>query len=80
MPTGRASIPVDGPEGAVTLEQRLAASLAETRDRLAHAECFDPEQRAELYAILQAIIADTDAHCGVVGRWVGQDARKIADA
>ncbi|MBS3822079.1 MAG: hypothetical protein KGY81_09995 [Phycisphaerae bacterium] len=44
------------------MEARIAATLNETADELAHAECFDQEQRAEIYAILQAIRNDTSNH------------------
>ena len=44
------------------VESRISNSLTETTDELARAECFDQEQRAEIYAILQAIKNDTDNH------------------
>ncbi len=46
----------------VSAESRIADSLSKTADELAHSECFDQEQRAEIYAILQAIKTDTDNH------------------
>lgn len=44
------------------IEDGIARTLHQTADELAHAECFDEEQRAEVYAILQAIKTDTDNH------------------
>lgn len=43
-------------------EDGIARTLTLTADELAHAECFDEEQRAEIYAILQAIKTDTETH------------------
>jgi len=45
------------------LENGLAATLARTTQQIQHADCFDQEQRAEIYAILQALRTDTEAHC-----------------
>jgi hypothetical protein len=50
------------PADLAGLEARIAASLDETADELAHAECFDEEQRAEIYAILQALRTDSRNH------------------
>ena len=44
------------------LEQQLSARLAATADEVQHVECFDAEQRAEVFAILQALRTDTEAH------------------
>lgn len=46
----------------VSVESKIVESLSETADELAHSECFDQEQRAEIYAILQAIKTDTENH------------------
>ncbi len=48
------------------LEHGLAATLMEAADEVKRAECFDDEQRAEVYAILQALRTDTEAHRGMV--------------
>jgi len=52
------------------MERGLAAVLSETADDLARSECFDTEQRAEIYAILDTMRCDTQAHEQAVGRWV----------
>ncbi len=44
------------------VEGRLFATLAATSDEVAHTECLDEEERAEVYAILHAIRSDTEAH------------------
>ncbi len=48
------------------IEHQLAAVLVETADEVKHVECFDDEQRAEVYAILQALRIDTEAHRAMV--------------
>lgn len=44
------------------VESTIYQSLENSSEELAHAECFDEEQRAEIYAILQAIKTDTEKH------------------
>ena len=44
------------------LEDGLAATLTETADDIAHSECFDYEQRAEVYTILRTLTANTAQH------------------
>ena len=44
------------------LEENLADRLAKIQYELDHTDCFDPEQRAELYTIVQALRDDTKAH------------------
>ncbi len=46
----------------IRVESEIANCLSQTTDELAHSECFDLEQRAEIYAILQAIKTDTKIH------------------
>jgi len=55
------------------LEDELAAMLARTAGEVDHAECFDQEQRAEVYAILSALRADTQAHRTMLDRLAAQD-------
>jgi selenocysteine lyase/cysteine desulfurase len=63
MDTAGAQIRETGGLSALaTLEHRLSAKLAETADEIQHVECFDDEQRAEIFAILQALRTDTEAH------------------
>lgn len=54
----------------VGLEAQLAAGLRRATQQIAHSECFDDEQRAEVYSILHALKADTELHQSVIGRWV----------
>ena len=44
------------------MENQLVDKLGEAKREVAHAECFDSEQRAEVYTILDALEADTNAH------------------
>ncbi len=71
------NVTADAPN-VVSLEDRLAATLAETSRELAHTECFDPEQRAEIYTILGVLKTDTNAHRETVGRYVSQRDNKDA--
>jgi hypothetical protein len=48
------------------IEHQLASALVETADEIRHVECFDDEQRAEVYAILEALRGDTEAHRAMV--------------
>jgi len=54
------------------LENGLAAALTQTAEEVKRVECFDDEQRAEVYAILQALRTDTEAHRGIVDLLVRQ--------
>jgi hypothetical protein len=54
------------PSGWADAESRIGDVLAQTAEELAHAECFDQEQRAEIYAILQALKTDTTNHRQIV--------------
>ena len=44
------------------VEGRLAATLMATSEEIAHSECLDVEERAEVYTIVEAILADTKLH------------------
>ena len=61
------------------LEDQLAAALMRTADELAHTECFDDEQRAEVYTILDAMRSDSDAHRRAVGQWVSDQSGERSD-
>ena len=52
------------------LEDALAAAIERAAHQIAHAECFDLEQRAEVYSILHALQADSAAHRRILGQWV----------
>ena len=54
------------PLGWADAESRIGDVLAQTSEELAHAECFNEEQRAEIYAILQALKTDTSNHRQIV--------------
>jgi hypothetical protein len=44
------------------VESQLSAILSATSDEIAHSECLDVEDRAEVYSILQAIQGDSEMH------------------
>jgi hypothetical protein len=54
----------------VNLEQQLALTLSIAAKAVDHMDCFDAEQRSEVYTILQTLRHDTAAHCTLVGQWV----------
>ena len=51
------------------IEDQLASVLNEAAGDVARSECFDAEQRAEVYAILDCMRSDTAAHRQAVGLW-----------
>ena len=52
------------------IEQQLALTLSIAAKAVDHMDCFDSEQRSEIYTILQTLRQDTAAHCTLVGQWV----------
>ncbi len=48
------------------LEDRLSAMLYEAANEVAHTDCLDDEQRAEVYTILRALQADGEMHRGIL--------------
>ena len=61
------------------MERGLAAVLSETAGDVARSECFDTEQRAEIYAILDTMRSDTHAHERAVGQWVNDRPGEAGD-
>lgn len=61
------------------VEDKLAAALSETAGDVARSECFDTEQRAEVYAILDAMRSDIEVHRASVGKWVSDRTGKVSD-
>jgi len=55
-----------GPANLGSMEERLGAILLRTADEVAHSECFDCEQRAEVYTILETLKANTETHRAMV--------------
>ena len=55
-----------GPANLGPMEERLAAILLRTADEVARSECFDCEQRAEVYTILETLKANTETHRAMV--------------
>jgi hypothetical protein len=50
------------PAQAPGLERKLEAILVQTAREIAHTECLDPEQRAEVYTIVESLQHDTATH------------------
>jgi hypothetical protein len=70
MPTNQDYVSADISQKAVRLEEKLSLAIQQVADEIAHTECLDEEQRAEVYTILDTLRSDTRSHQGVVGRWV----------
>ncbi len=62
------------------IETSLASMLVETADEVAHTECFDDEQRSEIYTIIQTLKADTELHRSTLSLLAGKMPRRTADA
>jgi len=68
-----------GISAIASVEKQIAAALAATASEVSRAECFDPDQRSEIYVILERLKADSKAHSDLVGRWVNDWTGKVAD-
>ncbi|MCK4601656.1 MAG: hypothetical protein KAU28_04275 [Phycisphaerae bacterium] len=64
--TGDGGLTSGSISGMVKMEDQLAATLFEASDEIAHTECLDNEQRAEVYTILQALKSDTNSHRALI--------------
>jgi len=51
-----------------SLQEGLAATISQTSDEIAHIESLDTEQRSEVYAIIEAIRGNSQAHQTMVGQ------------
>ena len=70
MTTNYDYVPAEISRKAVRLEEELSVSIRRTTEEMAHAECLDEEQRAEVYTILETLRSDTKTHRQVVGMWI----------
>jgi len=61
-------------------ESNIANSLATAAEELSRTECFDNEQRAEIYAILGAIKTDSENHQRMIELVTGNPAEGVGDA
>ncbi len=48
------------PDRLAQLEEQLSGMLRAASEEVEHVECFDDEQRSEMYTILRALRADTE--------------------
>jgi len=67
-------------QALASVETQLAATLRATSEEIAHSECLDVEDRAEVYTILEAILADTNVHRETIELLAHQLAEGPADA
>ncbi len=51
---------------AGSLEDKLKATIAQSSHEVAHCECFDSEQRAEIYTILETLKSNSETHRAMV--------------
>jgi len=70
---------LSGMSAITGLEDQIAAALAATASAVAKAECFDAEERSEIYAILGTIKADSEAHRSLVGRWINDRTGEVTN-
>ena len=70
---------VDEFAAAARMEDSLSHCLSETASEVSRAECFDIEQRAEVYAILDALRQDVSTHRHSVGLWVNDSSGEVHD-
>ena len=75
VPAGPGGGASDISRKAAALEEGLSDALRHAAEDIAHAECLDEEQRAEVYTILDTLRADTHMHRRVVGAWVSDQPR-----
>lgn len=53
-------------QGILRMENELFSCLQAVRSEVAHAECFDEEQRAEVYTILKSLSDNTAGRCAML--------------
>ncbi len=75
--TPQGNLSADTPNVA-GMEDKLMATLVETSREVSHTESFDPEQRAEVYTILEILRADMDAHRKIIGRYASEQRNENA--
>ncbi|MHC4294398.1 MAG: hypothetical protein ACYSTL_02300 [Planctomycetota bacterium] len=63
-----------------SMEDDLSAKLAMTVDEVARTECFDSEQRAEVYTILETLKSNTETHRAMLKLLAGKMKAKRPDA
>ena len=77
--TGTSNTISDRLSALAEVEDQLAAVLCETAGDVARSQCFDREQRAEVYAIIDAMRSDVEAHRQSVGKWVNDQTGEVSD-
>ncbi|MCE5326418.1 MAG: hypothetical protein LLG01_08365 [Planctomycetaceae bacterium] len=64
--------------GLDSQEAALASLLDSTSREIAHSDCLESEERAEVYTILEIIKADTRRHRQMLGQYVSDGRRAHA--
>jgi len=78
--TGLAGSYVPDMSNMAEVEKQLAAVLGKSVDELNRSECFDMEQRSEIYTILATLKAETQTHRETIGHWVRDGGQEPCDA
>ena len=78
--TGLAGSYVPDMSNMAEVEKQLAAVLGKSVDELNRTECFDMEQRSEIYTILTTLKAETQTHQETIGQWVSDGSEEPCDA
>lgn len=68
------------PHRVSAMEELLAATLHDTAHEVAHSDCFDSEQRAEVYTILETLKANSQTHRSMVKLLAAKLAGEHGDA
>ncbi|MHC4561508.1 MAG: hypothetical protein ACYS8X_01910 [Planctomycetota bacterium] len=77
-----ASVPQGSPletSAIRAIEDQLAATLTETADEIEHSECFDSEERSEVYTILKAMLSDSTEHRDLLTRLAARQRKEVID-
>ena len=62
------------------IENQVASTLVRASGEIARSECFDLEQRAEIYAILEALKADSEVHRALIASLQRKLGPQVPDA
>jgi len=78
--TGSAGSYIPDMSDMAEVEKQLVTVLGKSVDELNRSECFDMDQRSEIYTILTMLKSETQAHSETLGRWVSEGRQESCDA
>jgi len=78
--TGSAGSYIPDMSDMAEVEKQLVTVLGKSVDELNHSECFDMDQRSEIYTILTTLKAETQTHQETIGQWVSDGSEEPCDA